>query len=445
MGSYVKVIEFFLDLQAQNRYNTGMLKLIKNSLFFPLAYYFAFFAKIRLVLWRPRVIVITGSSGKTSLLHLVEAGVLDKARYSHRANSAIGVPFDILGIKRQSLMFYEWPLLLLSPFAAIFKKPYKEKLYIVEADCDRPGEGKFLANLLKPEVVLWTTTTRTHSMNFDSLVAQGKVASVEEAIAYEFGYFMEIAKKLVIINGDSNLMKMQIPRTKAKILEISRKDLGSYEVSIKQTKFEVKGKTFVFKYLLPEEFFYSIAFALSLFEYLEVDKFDFKSFSLPAGRSSIFRGKKNTLLIDSTYNSNLSSMTAILNMFEKIDHNKKWAVVGDMLEQGVSEQEEHENLAQILLGMKVNKIILLGPRVEKYAYPILKNNLPGSVSLEKFLSPKDLYKYLKINISGGELILFKGVRFMEGVIENLLAFKSDRQYLARREKVWQIRRKKWGL
>jgi len=53
--------------------------------------------------------------------------------------------------------------------------------------------------------------------------------------------------------------------------------------------------------------------------------------------------------------------------------------------------------------------------------------------------------YLKGNIEGGEIILFKGARFLEGVIENLLEDKGNVKYLARREKIWEIRRKKWGL
>ncbi len=422
-----------------------MLGKLKKVLFFPLAYYFAFFAKIKLLLWRPRIVVITGSSGKTSLLHLIEAGIGENARYSHHANSAIGIPFDILGIRRESLMFYEWPKIIFSPFVLIFKKPYKEKIYIVEADCDRPGEGKFLANLLHPEAVLWITTARTHSMNFDKLVEDGKFKTVEEAIAYEFGYFIEKAKKLAIIDGDCALMEEQVKRGNSEVIKVSKKDLKSYKITAKSTEFEIKDKSFKFNYLLPEEFFYSIYFSLCLFDYLQIEKINFSSFSLPPARNSVFEGIKNTLLLDSTYNANLSSMIAILNMFEKIDKEKKWAVVGDMLEQGLSEQNEHESLARILLKMKLDRIILLGPRVEKYTYPILKEKLPGSIVLEKFLSPKDLLDYLKENITGGEFILFKGARFMEGSIEALLAFKSDAAKLARREKVWQLRRKKWGL
>src|ERR1035437_5993680 len=125
-----------------------MYQKIKHLLYFPVANYFRFFAKIRLKKWNPKIIVITGSSGKTTLLHLVESQLGNLAKYSHEANSSFGIPFDILDIHRKDLTLIEWPIVFLKPFINAFKSAPKEKIYIVEADCDRPGEGKFLSNFL---------------------------------------------------------------------------------------------------------------------------------------------------------------------------------------------------------------------------------------------------------------------------------------------------------
>ena len=157
-----------------------MINKLKKILYFPIAYYFKFFAQIQLSIWKPRIIVVTGSSGKTTLLHLLESQIQNRARYSHHANSSYGIPFDILGLKRKDLTPEEWPYLILAAIFKAFKKPFKEKLYIVEADCDRPNEGKFLANLLKPEVTLWTNVSRTHTVNFDYLVKENDCHCEEE-------------------------------------------------------------------------------------------------------------------------------------------------------------------------------------------------------------------------------------------------------------------------
>lgn len=424
-----------------------MLGKIKKILYFPVAYYFKFFAQIQLALWKPRIIVITGSSGKTTLLHLIESQLKQKARYSYHANSAYGVPFDILGLKRSKLVVTEWPLLFLAAPFRIFKKPYIEKLYVVEADCDRPGEGKFLADLLKPEVTLWISCSRTHSMNFDKLVADHKFPTVEEAIAYEFGYFLEYTNGQAIVNGDSELIINQLKRLKVLAKTINKKNyLYSYKPADLSTEFKISGKLYKIRELLPEENFYSIAMANTLLAYLnlEIDH-SYSDFKLPPGRSSVFKGIKDTTLIDSSYNATLDGMRAILGMFDLYPAKTKWVVLGDMIEQGMEEQEEHEKLAGLIASVNLSKVILMGPRVSRHTYPKLKSLIKDESKIEKFTTPKEALDYLIANIRGGETIVFKGARFLEGVIEHLLADKNDTKKLCRREKIWQIRRQKWKL
>ncbi len=423
-----------------------MFQKIKNFFYFPIASYFRFFAFLRLKKWNPRIVVITGSSGKTTLLHLVESQLGDKVKYSHEANSSYGIPFDILDIHRKDLTLIEWPIIFLLPWINIFKPLPTEKIYIVEADCDRPQEGDFLSSLLKPEVTLWTNVSRTHSMNFDGLVQNKKFDSIEDAIAYEFGYFAERTEKLVILNADSAFEIGQIKRIKAKIKKISLRSLKSYGVSFGATEFTFVDKSYKFKYLLPRELATAVLMCRELMDYLgvEFDK-DFSNFRLPPGRSSVFKGIKDITIIDSTYNANLDSMKAVVDMFGQIQANEKWVVLGDMLEQGRQEEEEHKKLASLVSKYDFKRIVLMGPRISKYTFPELKKLVGKGVAIEHFLGPKEVLNYLNKNIKGGEVILFKGARFLEGVIENLLENKSDTHNLARREKVWEIRRRKWGL
>ncbi|MBP6913564.1 MAG: hypothetical protein KBC00_03070 [Candidatus Levybacteria bacterium] len=418
---------------------------IKNIFFFPVAYYFAFFASIRLKKWNPRIIVITGSSGKTTLFTLVESQLKNKAHYSHHANSAIGIPFDILDLHRKTLMPTEWVSLVFKAPIQAFKPSYSQKLYIVECDADRPGEGKFLARLLKPEATLWVSSTRTHSMNFDKLVP-GTFKNVEEAIAHEFGNFIEKTTSIAIVNGDSELVEKQLKRTAATVKKITINNLKDYEISNTGTVFSMKEAKIKLKALLPKEVYYSIQMTKILCEYLQLP-FDpsFPELKLPPARSSLFRGIKNITIIDSTYNANFSSMHAVISMYNSYPAKQKWVVIGDMLEQGKEEAEEHEKLAELLLKQNYKRMVLLGPRVKKYTFPKLIEKLPKNTPIAVFENPKEVLLHLQENIKGGETILFKGARFLEGVIENLLLDKKEKSQLARREKVWEDRRKKWGL
>lgn len=420
-----------------------MFKKIKSRLYFPIAFYFRFWAQIQLFLWKPRIIVVTGSSGKTTLLNLIESQMGNIARYSHKANSSFGIPFDILGLKRTSFKLSEWPFLfLLAPLWA-FKSPYKEKIYVVEADCDRPYEGKFLASLLKPEVCLLISLSTTHSVNFDREVVNKKFKSVNEAIAFEFGFFLEYSQKMVIVNGDSDLIKKQLNRTKAEIKLITDKQLKSYTVSKYSTLFKIDDRKYEINALLPKEAFYSIEMTHVLTNYfnLKEDK-SFSNFKLPKGRGRIFKGIKQTTLIDSTYNATFDGMTATLNMFDLFPSSNKIAVLGDMIELGSKEKEEHEKLANVINSLKLSKVILVGPRMLEFVYPNL--NFSDS-NMEKFVNPKEALDFLENNLKGGEVILFKGARFLEGVIEQLLLDKNDIKHLVRREKVWDDRRKKFGI
>lgn len=420
---------------------------LKKAFYFPVAYYFRFLAKIKLARWKPRIVVITGSTAKTTTMTLIESQLGDKAFYSHHANSAYGIPFSILGLARKTLFPSEWVgLFLLAPIKAFSKTP-NQNLYIIEADCDRPGEGRFLSTLLNPEVTIWLTTSATHAMNFDYLVSVNKFKNVEEAIAAEYGYFLEKTSKVAIVNSDSSLINNQLDRTNARVIKISEKEhLNAYKVSVEGTEFKIKNKRYVFKALLPKASFSSVLACLEMATYLgiQVDG-NFSKFELPPGRSNVFKGIKNTTIIDSTYNTGLAAMTVVLAMFGEIQADKKWVILGDILEAGRQEREEHEKLAQEIIKAAPDRIILMGPRISKYTYPVLSKHFGLKIPLVHFHNPKDVLTYLENNISGNELLLFKGARFLEGVIEHLLADKNDVSKLPRREKIWKIRRKKWGL
>lgn len=422
-----------------------MIEQLKKSLYFYIASYFKFFAKFRLNRWKPRIIVVTGSNGKTTLLHMLEAQFGSKARVSHHANSAYGVPFDILDLHRKTLRTSEWVSLFLNAPWNVFRQLPKEKIYIVEADADRPHEGEFLAKLLRPEVVLWVSIGRTHSINFDHLVTDGTFKTVEEAIAFEYGYFLKYCKELSVIDGESELEVAQTARTKGDIIEILKNDyLQKYKVTKEGTQFTIKGHTYTYKGLLPEEIYLSIVMCKEAVKHMGLE-FDpsFAHFHLPPGRGSIMQGKKNTVLIDSTYNANLASIKAMLLMFEMYPAEQKWVVLGDMKELGKEEQEEHEILAYILNEMDLEQVILVGNAVEQYTLPLIHKKLPAI----GFSKASDALAYLEEYLSGGEAILFKGSQsiYLEGLVERLLKNKDDVAKLPRQEQFWKEKRKALGF
>ncbi len=280
-------------------------------------------------------------------------------------------------------------------------------------------------------------------MLFEKSVGSGGFAGVDEAIAYGFGRFLAHTSKLAIINADTPLIVENARQTKAAVYGITERELlDSYAVSTSGTIFTIEGVSYRSPHLFPKETFYAIVSSVKIAEYFGIrPTADLSELIVPPGRSSLFRGIKNTTIVDSSYNSNVDSVVAIVRMTEALP-GEKWLVLGDIIEQGRFEQEEHERLGRIVAGFDFKRIVLVGPRLRKYVKPILEENGKHAPS---FIGPREALDYLVPELSGGEILVFKGARFLEGVIEHLLLDKADAAHLCRRENVWVTRRKNFGL
>ena len=162
---------------------------LKKRFYFVAARYFRFFANFVLKRWRPRIIAITGSVGKTTLLHLIEHQLGSRAYYSHDANSAFGICFNLVGLKGVTGSKWRWLYLLIAvPIRSLFYH-HKEQFYVVEIDGERPFETEFLASWLRPEVTLWVSLGLSHAVQFEQEVKNGKFDTHQVAIAAEFATF----------------------------------------------------------------------------------------------------------------------------------------------------------------------------------------------------------------------------------------------------------------
>ena len=227
---------------------SGTLVRLKKKMYFRVAAYFGYFAKKVLKKWNPRIIVVTGSSGKTTTLNMLEAQLGDKAIFSHNANSAVGIPFHILGMQGIQESRWEWIGKFIKAPLQSKRVMHKADIYVVEADADRPGEGRFLAELLKPMVTVWVSSSRTHSMTFEALVGEGGFKSLEQAIAHEFAYFGDHTQKLLITDGDNPDIKAALQGKPVEVKYIYHKEaIEDYRISEGESMVTIAGKhTYIF-------------------------------------------------------------------------------------------------------------------------------------------------------------------------------------------------------
>lgn len=416
---------------------------LKKRFYFVAAGYFRFFANFAFKRWRPRVIAVTGSAGKTTMLHLVEFELGARAHYSHDANSAFGIAFDLLGMDGVRGSKWRWvKLILQAPIRALYYKRTGE-FYVVEIDGERPRETEFLATWLKPEVTLWVSFGLSHAVQFEQEVKAGKFATLDEAIAHEFATLPANTTRQVYIDADSEMMRQATEGIKAKVTALSRDALKRYNVYPTRTDFVFDSASFHFAQPQPKDLAIQLLMLEKLVEYLEIPlKTDFSSMPVPPGRSSYFQGKNGLNIIDSSYNAHLISVESILEMVKNLHAGHKWLIIGDIVDQGSLEGEEHRKLADLIAASGPEMVVLVGRRTKEYTAPRLKEL---GVETRTTLDPRKALKFIETSTTGEETLIFKGSQYLEWIIEQLLENPEDAAKLPRREKAAVKRRAKRGL
>lgn len=415
----------------------------KKRFYFVVARYFRHCANLVLKRWKPRIIAVTGSAGKTTMMMMLEHEIGKKAHFSHDANSAFGIPFDVLGLKgiRGSKLRWIW-LLIAAPIKAVFTWRRKE-FYVVEIDGERPHEAEFLAEWLKPEVTIWVSIGLSHAVQFEKIVNEGKFKSVEEAIAAEFANLPANTTKRVYIDAKSKIMVEATKGIEAKVIPINKSDLKKYVVYPDYTDFTYGDTTFHFDHPEPKDISFNLFVAKDLMKYLKL-KFnpDFTGLKIAPGRCSHFKGIKGIDIIDSSYNAHMISMMSVLDMAKRMHAEHKWLIIGDIVDQGSLTEEEHIRLAKLIADVEPEKVILVGRRTKQFTAPELKKL---GISAVATTDPRKALEYIEKRVRGRETLIFKGSQYLEWIIEKLLANPKDAKKLCRREKAAVARRKSWGL
>ena len=120
----------------------------------------------------------------------------------------------------------------------------------------------------------------------------------------------------------------------------------------------------------------------------------------------------------------------------------KWLIIGDIVEQGEIEGEEHRKLADMIAEVRPEEIILIGRRTKEFTAPRLKKL---GFSPKTTLEPKKALAYIEKHAEGRETLIFKGSQYLEWIIEKLLENPEDEKLLCRREPAAKKRREKRGL
>jgi UDP-N-acetylmuramoyl-tripeptide--D-alanyl-D-alanine ligase len=113
-----------------------------------------------------------------------------------------------------------------------------------------------------------------------------------------------------------------------------------------------------------------------------------EGFSPDNGRSQVIKRNTTTYIMDA-YNANPTSMTAALESFSAIGSDRKIAILGDMLELGVSSEREHSTVLKKLETMDLDKIILVGSEFPRLADQQRHRTFPTVEALNAWVTTQD--------------------------------------------------------
>lgn len=331
------------------------------------------------------VLAITGTNGKTTTKELIASVLSKKFKLVYtrgNLNNHIGVPLTLLTLKADTQMA------------------------VIEMGANHPGEIDFLCNIAEPDYGLITNVGRAHLEGFGSF--EGVIQTKTELYR-----FLEKTNGTVFINLANNYLRERSGKVKT-VGYTTNPALNGLEGEI------VNANPFlVLKVLFPKGWIYiktklvgaynleNVLAAAAVGHFFEIDPLEISGaigeYQPDNNRSQLVEKEYNRLLMDA-YNANPSSTRAALENFKLIEAPKKAIVLGDMLELGEVSQEEHQKIVDFLITMKVDLVILTGPRYSGCQLPPEFLHFPNAAALEEFLGKEKLTGYL---------ILIKGSRGMK--------------------------------
>ena len=303
-----------------------------------------------------KVIGITGSSGKTTLKTLLGKILSEygKTYFSQKSyNNHIGVPLSLCNIENDL------------------------KYGVFEIGMSNKGEVRKLSNLVKPNIAIITNIGEAHIENFVNLNGIAKAKSEIIDNIKKNGY--------LILNSDDkyfNYLSKLAKEKKINILSFGKSNKSNAKLvknklykNYNNLHFRVLDKNIFLKVKNANPLIISnILFSLLTLQILDLDVTKIINFSnyfqLAEGRGKVHlisRYKKKFKLIDESYNANPSSVKNAINNFSKVKkkNEKKFLLLGDMLELGKKSDNYHKNLAHLINSSDIDKLFIYGENAFK--------------------------------------------------------------------------------
>ncbi len=413
----------------------------------------------RLVLWKykPRIVAITGSVGKTSTKDAVYA-VFSQVAYVRKStksyNSEVGLPLTILGLPNAWNNPLAWVDNILKGLWLILFPHKYPKWLILEVGVGKPGDMKKTAMWLATDVVIITAIGETP--------AHIEFFSSRKHLIEEKSSLIKTLRKdgLLVLNADDESVKDMKQKTKNRTVTFGFGEgadvLGSaVNIAYNEDK-EIEGIIFrvdqegvslpvSISGVFGRNHVYASLAALAVSSGLTMNMIAavdaLKNYDVPPGRMRLLSGINNTLIIDDTYNSSPFACESALETLGEVEAKRRVAVLGDMLELGKHTVEAHKNIGKVA-HENAKVLVVVGPRAEHIREGALAAGFKEG-NIYQYANSVEAGEFLKTFLKKGDLVLVKGSQSMrmERVVEAILLDQENKRHLlVRQDREWLMKK-----
>ncbi len=420
-------------------------------------------ARLILKKYRPKIVGVTGSVGKTSTkdaVYAVLAGSFYVRKSQKSYNTEFGVPLTIIGGRNGWSNPFIWLETIIRGLRLLLVPSRYPEWLVLEIGADRPGDIKFLTSWVKPDIAIFT--------RFGDVPVHVEFFKSKKALIEEKTYLAKslTEKGILILNADD-------PEVVA-LKSYSRGHLVTYGVGDAQVaasnytlyferenpeapelltgfsfKANIRGNCLpiIRRGIVGEHHMYPVLAALAVASALELNLVSATESLgkevLPPGRMRLIPGIKNSLIIDDTYNSSPVAVLEALTTFKSISEKAARAIVvlGDMLELGKFSVDEHKKVGTLVQSSTAGVLVTVGVRAKQIADGAREAGMKRT-TIHEFENSVDAGRFLDSFVKEGDYVLVKGSQGIrtERIVEEIMAHPEERQnLLVRQDKEWQSR------
>lgn len=368
-----------------------------------------------LATYRPQVVAITGSTGKTIAAEAVRLALAADRSVriaTPAATTPLAVALGILGIEGAPTMG-GWIRLLATSVAEEVVANEPDTL-VVEVGASKPGDVDRVAIRLGAHVVLVTNVGTSHT----------RLLGEKESVAHEFESLVATAgqESTVILNADDELVVAMGERVKGSLITVGRDGMADIsvvrtyrlpnggiaaEVNVHGQGYELSFPTVIALHHLSL-LLMGVATAHALGVPVKQALAGIKNYQPLPHRMHLLAGMCDSHVVDDTYDATPESMLAGLGTLRALRKGRRIAVLGDITDLGGESYSKHLQIGKFASEV-AQVLIAVGTDMQVAGAAALQ----AGIDVHHFDDSGEVGKWLPEIVKAGDLVYVSGSADMQ--------------------------------